>query len=566
MKKIIFTVALFLFMIPSIVAQNLQTGIALYEEGDYERALKVFENYDHPTANLFAGKSYFALNNYLKAKHYLNQVEQSQNVEYWEAVYTLGLTEFQLKNFGTSFDLLFEAKEQKESPSVGRSAYNFYRDLLDYVTLEQRYEAFKATQYDRVRLDLVESAVGLIDHNSAKAIFEAFEQTVTTIDSTEYSSIKALVSDSAAYTRQYNPNRYVRAPQGIAYNIGVALPQFDVEAPEYEITQQLYFGIQLAIERYNSEHADKKAFLSYKNTDTNVNEAAYVANDLVWNQNVDAIIGPLFSEVAAELSNFAELYEVPLLTPLANSDQLNLDKNYTFQLNPTFAVQGKKMAQHAINTLGYDTLAVIAEHGSLGEASAVAFLDESRKLGAEVVRYYVEELASKGYDISEYVKYFDPEVDTVFNYNIDAVYAPFTGTIAETLIQSLLTNLEAMQSEMTILGSEEWESIRLERRRLPNTSVYYTKTFEEDSLMANTDNFQSDFRLRFEMEPNRFAYIGYDAANVVLETLNRVQNPAYLKEGLKNLSNYRGIITNVSFSNSHINQEVKIKRLSQEVE
>lgn len=547
-------------------AQNIQTGVSLYEEGDYERALKIFENHNHPTANLFSGKSHFALNNYLKAKHYLNRIEASQDVEYWEAVYTLALTEFQLENFGNSFDLLFEAKEQKDSPSIGRSAYNFYRDLLNYVTLKQRHKAFKATKYDRVRLDLVESAVGLVDQNSAKAIFRAFENTVTTIDSTEYSSIKALVTDSVAYARQYNPNRYVRAPEGIAYNIGVALPQFDVEAPEYEITQQLYFGIQLAIERYNSEYTNKKAFLSYKNTNTNVNEAAYVANYLVWNQNADAIIGPLFSEVAVELSNYAELYEVPLLTPLANSDQLNLDKNYTFQLNPTFAVQGKKMAQHAINTLGYDTLAVIAERGSLGEASAVAFLDESRRLGAEVVRYYVEELASKGYDISEYVQYFDPEVDTVFNYNIDAIYAPFTGTIAETLIQSLLTNLEAMQSEMTILGSEEWESIRLERRRLPNTSVYYTKTFEKDSLMANRDTFKSDFRLRFEMEPNRFAYIGYDAANVLLETLNRVQNPAYLKEGLKKLSNYRGIITNVSFDDSHINQEVKIKRLNTEIE
>ncbi|HBX65729.1 MAG TPA: hypothetical protein DEG32_06095, partial [Balneolaceae bacterium] len=61
---------------------------------------------------------------------------------------------------------------------------------------------------------------------------------------------------------------------------------------------------------------------------------------------------------------------------------------------------------------------------------------------------------------------------------------------------------------------------------------------------------------------NRFAFIGYDAANVVLQTLKRVQNPAYLKEGLKKFNNYRGLITNVSFRNTHINQEVKIKRIS----
>src|SRR5699024_4135834 len=113
---------------------------------------------------------------------------------------------------------------------------------------------------------------------------------------------------------------------------------------------------------------------------------------------------------------------------------------------------------------GYDTLAVIAERGSLGEPSAMAFLDESRKLGAEVLYYFVEDLKLQGYDINEYVQHFDPAYDTLTNYKIDAVYAPFTGSIAETLISSLLTNLEAMNTGITILGSEEWESVQLERR------------------------------------------------------------------------------------------------------
>lgn len=561
MKRLLLTLILFLSFLPVLFSQSIQTGIDLYEEGDYERALQVFENSNSQTSNLFAGKSHFALNNFIKAKHYLNQVNDSSGNDFWEAIYTKALADFQLKNFSAAIDLLFEAKEQKDTPSISRTAYTFYRDVIQFLTLEQRYEVFRATKYDQVRLDVLEAAMGIVDQNSAKAFYTAFENTVTSIDSTEYSSIKALVIDSVAYAGQYNPNRYVRAPEGISYNIGVALPEFDIESPEFEISQQLYYGIQLAIETFNSENSDTKVFLSYQNTGADVNNAAFVANHLVWNQNVDAIIGPLFSEVAVELSDYAELYEVPLLTPLANSDNLNIDKNYTFQLNPTFSIQGKEMAQHAINTLGYDTLAVIAERGSLGEPSATAFLDESRKLGAEVVRYYVEELASQGYDISEYVKNFDPEVDTVFNYNIDAVYAPFTGTIAETLIQSLLTNLEAMQSEMTILGSEEWESISLEGRRLPNTTIYYTKTFERDTLNSFSENFESNFRLRFSMEPTRFAYIGYDAANVIIETLSRVKNPAYLKEGLKNLSNYRGLITRVSFNNTHINQEVKIKRI-----
>lgn len=556
------TLLLFTLASSTLVAQSLQTGIDFYEEGNYERALRIFDNIDQPESNLFAGKSYFALNNFLKAKYYLNKVDSTSEDIFWEARYTNALADFQLKNFGASLDALYDIKEYSRQLSVRRDAYNFYRDLLSYLSLDQRFEAFRASNNDSVRLDLVESAIGSIDLTSARSLFSAYKSSVVDPDTTQWSSIESILNDSVRYLQRYNPSQFPDAPNGISYNIGVALPEFDIESSQFEIPQHLYFGIQLAIEKFNSENSDKKAFITYRNTDALASNASSIANDFVWNHDVDAIIGPLFSEVATELSKYAELYETPLLTPLANSDNLNLDHNYTYQLNPTFAIQGKTMAQHAINTLGFDTLAVIAERGSLGEPSAIAFLDEARRLGGEVVRYYVEDLASDGYDISEYAKYFDPEVDTVFNYNIDAVYAPFTGNIAQTLMSSLLTNLEAMQSEMTILGSEEWEATELDSRWLSQAEIYYTKTFEVNADSTMSQEFTSSFRLRFDTEPNRFAYIGYDAANVVLETLKRVKNPAYLREGLKRFNNYRGLITGVSFRNTQINQEVKVKKVT----
>ncbi|MEQ8525483.1 ABC transporter substrate-binding protein [Gracilimonas sp.] len=560
MKRLLFSLALIFVFTASAIAQSFQTGIEFYEEGNYERALRIFEQSENPSAQLFAGKSHYALNNFIKAKEYLNRVDSTSSEIYSEAKYTSSLADFQLKNFAASLDALHELKENSREPSISRAAFSFYRDVVNYLTLEQRFNTFKATKYDAVRLDLVKAGIGKLDLDSARALFKAYK-TTTVSDTSNYASIETLLSDSAAYMQRYNPNRYTKAPSGLAYNIGVALPQFDIESPQFEIPQHLYFGIQLAVEKFNSENTDLKAFLTYKNTDADAANAPSIANELVWNHDADIIIGPLFSEVAVAMSKYAELYEVPMLTPLANSDSLNLDLTYTFQLNPTFAIQGQRMAQFAIQNLGYDTLAVIAERGSLGEPSAVAFLDEARKLGGEVVRYYVEDLESEGYDISKYARNFDPEVDTVFNYNIDAVYAPFTGNIAETLISSLLTNLEAIGTDMTVLGSEEWEMADIDSRNLPDTEIYFTKTFEQNPGNTDIEDFESEFRLRFDTDPNRFALIGYDAANVALRTLKRVQNPGYLKEGLKKFNNYRGLIMDVSFENTHINQEVKIKQI-----
>ncbi|MDR9419680.1 ABC transporter substrate-binding protein [Gracilimonas sp.] len=559
-----FTLIFLITILPNVFAQSLDTGIEFYENGNYEEALQIFERAESDEAYLFAGKSYFALNNFLRAKLYLDKVSNTNQELSLEAKYTEALADFQLKNFTLSLDALHEINNTRDNASVSNAAYNFYSELVDYLTVKQRFEAFKQTKYDDVRFDLMEAAIGKVNFGAANALLKSYKNALPGASNIDLNRIEQLLSDSTAYAQRYLPNRYAKAPTGISYNIGVVLPEFELESSQFQIPQHLYFGIQLAVEEFNSENSDKKAFITYKNSRANSSNVSAIANDLVWNHNVDAIAGPLYSETAQDLARYAEDYEVPMITPLANSDSINFDLNYSFQLNPTFAVQGKKMAQYAVQTLGYDTLAIIAEKGSLGEPSATAFLDESRELGAEVVRYIVDDFASEGYDITEYMEVFDPEVDTVFNYNVDAIYAPFTGNIAGTLINSLLTSLEAIESDMTVLGSAEWESSEIDEDRLSEMNIYYSKTYEVSETNLEKNDFESAFRLRFETSPNEFAYIGYDLANVILETLKRVENPAYLKEGLKNVSGFKGLSTNISFNGTHINTEVKIKRLRSE--
>lgn len=565
MKKLLTSVFLFISMscLSFVSAQSIQTGIEFYEEGNYERALRIFEDLDSSQAHLFAGKSYFGLNNFLKAKYYLNRVNESESDSdiYYEAKYTKALADFQLKNFPASLDAAYELNEATLSSSLSGDVYNFYNQLIEYLSLEQRIESFKETKYDDVRFDLMEYTMGKVDYSSARAIFQAYKSSVSNKPQGQVEDIEQMLRDSASYQRRYNPIQYPEAPDGIAYNIGVVLPEFDSDSPQYEISQHMYFGIQLAIEEFNSTNSDKKAFISYKNSSSDTLSMAGIINELLWNHNIDAIIGPLYSENALELSEYTELYRVPMLTPLANSDEINIDRNYTFQLNSTFGMQGTHMARYAVQQLGFDTLAVIGEKGSLGEPSAIAFRDEVRSLGGDVVRYFVEDLAAEEYDISEYVKYFDPEVDTLFNYNIDAVYAPFTGNIAETLINSLLTSLEAIGTDMTILGSEEFESLNNRLSQLSDNPVYFSKTLHLNENKPAVQKFRNSFRLRFEVEPNQFAFVGYDAASVLLDTLLEVENPVYLREGLKAITNYDGLITNISFDGKHINQNVGVYRV-----
>lgn len=561
MKKALLLTFFALIIFSGAIAQTFENGLSLYEQGDYERAARILQQSDEPEAILFTGKSYFALNNYLLALHYLNKVPENSSSEIiQETQFTAALAYFQLDDFAKALDILNALSNARPASSTTRAALTYYDQILSYLTLKQRREVFKKSIQDDVRLDILESSIGLVKYSSAVSLFNLFKRSVPSSDPLRLSRIETILADSVSYMQRYNPNRIVQSPKGISYNIGVVLPEFDYEAPEYEIPQHLYFGIQLAVEEFNSENAAQKAFITYRNTNDALTNSEAIVNDLVWNEDVDFILGPLFSGVAKEFSNLAEEYEVPMLLPLANADSLDLYNDYVFQLNPSFATQGKVMANYAVNNLGYDTLGVIAEKGSLGDPAARSFVHEAERNGALVEYYFVENLEEYGYDIRDYTKFFT--TDTLDSVDmVEAVYAPFTGTVAATLVESMLTDLEAMRSTVAILGSEEWMNVNLEDRRLDETELYYTESFNVDTGSVKANSFASSFRLRFSTQPNQFAYIGYDAAKVVLETLKRVKNPAYLRDALKDLNNYEGMSTRVSFRGTHVNHEIRIRRM-----
>ncbi len=558
MKKISTLTLLALLVTTFSFGQSLENGLNLYEQGDYDRAIRVLSQSNSPEAILFIGKSYFALNNYIKAIHNLDRVPQNAEKVYQEAMYTKALAHFQLDDFPNSLDVLKQLSLAQPSTSAVRASLVLYDQVLGYLTIKQRREVFQRSTDDQVRLDVLESLIHNVPYNTAVAFANLFERSATDINQLRFSRVQTLLSDSISYTQRFNPNQVVQAPSGVSYNIGVVLPEFEYEALEYEIPQHLYFGIQLAIEDFNSTNVDQKAFINYRNTDNGSPDE--IINDLVWNEDVDVIIGPLFSNVAKDFSNLAEEYEVPMLLPLANADSLDLYNNFVFQLNPSFATQGKVMAEYAVNQLGYDTLGVIAEKGSLGAPAARSFMRHAERNGGFVEYYFVEDLEEFGYDIRDYTQFFTSDtLDSVDM--VKAVYAPFTGTIASTLIESMLTDLEAMRSTVAILGSEEWSTANLEDRRLPDTELHFTESFNVDTSDTRASTFASNFRLRFSTQPNQFAYIGYDAANVILETLLKVKNPANLRDALKDLNGYEGLSTRVSFKSTHVNHEIKVKRM-----
>ncbi|HKK46881.1 MAG TPA: ABC transporter substrate-binding protein [Balneolaceae bacterium] len=569
-SRLLFTIFLFTPLLLPIAsrAQSFEDGLNLYQQGNYSDALTIFTKIDTDKARLFAGKSYFALGKYLTADAYLNNVSKNSSQDiYLEAQYTLALSDFQLGQYGDALNRLYPLQRQEVRTQVITNGIQLYRDILNYLTLNQRRSAFQQAKYPEIKYDLVSSAMGRVAYPVAKTLYKQLLNAKIDTTTAQMHKLTSTLSDSMKYAVQIAYNNRLIAPKGITYNLGAALPSYSNNDPNYEVSQGLYFGYTLAAEQFNQQHPNKKAFIRYQNTNAKMDSSAYAMTDLAWNSNVDVVLGPLYSDPASSMAKLAEEYQIPMIAPLANSDSLNIDNPYVYQANPTFASHGKKMAEYAVKDLHMDTLAVLVGKNMLGEASAYAFREKAEKLGAHISYFFVEDFKKNGYDLSDFTKYFTTDsvkIDTMGYHHLDGVYAPFTGQASKNLANLLLVDLEAMGSKLPVLGSQEWGKIDIPTNRIDNRNIYFSESFYTDKHSQKVEQFDKEYKQRFDIEPNRFAMIGYDVASYVMQTLDRVANPALLKDALKNQPMYQGLISNIDFEGTHINQEVKIFKLSED--
>jgi len=554
----------------SIFAQSFEDGLELYEQQQYEEALQVFTSLNNDRSLLFAGKSHFDMQNYLKANSYLTQaVRQSTEVAYrQEAELTLALSYFSMKDYAKSLDVLHELINSSERGRAKVDAQRFYRQILQFFTLDQRFEIIQTTEYQAVARDVVDSAYPFVKHLDYRALLSVFLDRIT--DQNQRNMAASELQRQARPGSDESPAQNLTPPEGIVYNVGVILPADEEADTDMLVPRNLYYGITLAAEDFNSRFADKKIALNFRNSHRNPDSTAMSFHDAVWKDFSDAVIGPLFSETASRMAALSEQYSVPMIAPLANSDEINLDYNYTFQMNPTFEVHGRQMARHAVQNLNLDTLAVITPNDALGTASARSFRQEAERLGAFVSYYIEEDFSSLGYDLTDFTKVFTTdsvEVDSLNYIPTQGIYAPFTGQAANTLINLLMTDLEVLDSEMIIMGSEEWESANLSSWQERNFEIYYSQAFGESADSSEVSLFTEDFQTRFGLEPDKFSKLGYDIGTYLFESISQAGNPARIKQTIRTNNPYDGLAIKIEMNGQRINQHVYIRPLtSQAVE
>ena len=183
----------------------------------------------------------------------------------------------------------------------------------------------------------------------------------------------AAVSDSIEVNREW--------VAGDTIDIGLLVPLTGDNSLQ---GSQLLAGVQEALKEKESVNG-KKIRLIVEDTESNM-ITSYRKMKQLADENVIAVIGPVYGESTVTAAIEANNRKVPFISPTAQNSTLTEIGRYVFQLNFNPVVQAEALAELAANVLKFSNLAVIATKDEWGQAVAEKFGSEVRNLGARVIK------------------------------------------------------------------------------------------------------------------------------------------------------------------------------------
>ncbi|MBL8017574.1 MAG: amino acid ABC transporter substrate-binding protein, partial [Ignavibacteria bacterium] len=167
--------------------------------------------------------------------------------------------------------------------------------------------------------------------------------------------------------------------------IGVALPMFSDsdDDTKKQLGTEILDGIKFALTEY-SKNAPVKVTLEVMDTKRD----PIAANDMIRafgeDESIIGFIGPILSSELKEAAQNGPEFKMPIISPTATGDELAANYNYVYQLNPSYEVRGKLMADYLIKVNGLKNFAVIYEE-TYGDNFRKPFEDEVKTMGGKVL-------------------------------------------------------------------------------------------------------------------------------------------------------------------------------------
>jgi len=344
--------------------------------------------------------------------------------------------------------------------------------------------------------------------------------------------------------------------------------------------QQVLQGIQLAV---NQSGLMNKGKLEIIIKDSASGPVEQMVEELASDPSVIGIVGPVLSKYVKEVTPIADQYRLPIFTPTASSAGLAEASPYVFRNAMTRKLQGKYIAEYAVNTLGLRRFTVLYPLERYGFELRDSFIKEVESLGGEVVSIIPYERSQTDFkkQILEIGGIDDDKLkklvmDQLKN-NTESTPLGQAGPISRPLVEMGLWSEDAIQNlkvslelsydaiflpgfydkvglivpqlvfynidQATLLGAGGWNSPELvEMTGKHMRKGYFVDGFYVKSKRPEVIQFVNHYKNTFSEEPTILSAQSYDVAKMFVKVIKAgAKNRLQVRDKLSRISGFRGV-------------------------
>ncbi|MGY4104554.1 ABC transporter substrate-binding protein [Ignavigranum ruoffiae] len=306
---------------------------------------------------------------------------------------------------------------------------------------------------------------------------------------------------------------------------------------------------QLAIELKNADGGIKGKQIEYINYDnkSDLTEATSVATRLI-DQGVHAILGPAPTGDAKATIPVVSQAGLPSIFPAVTGNGVTLDSSgkvldWIFRVCFEDQYQGKAAGAYVVDQLGAKKVAILVDQSlDYSQGLAKAFQAELEAKGGQVVAQ--EAYASGDTD-------FSAVLTSLLVQDFDVLYVP--GYYTE--VGLLIKQAREMGLNQIIVGGDGLASPTLvELAGAENVNdLYYTSHFSSNSDSAEVQAFLKAYQDKYGKEPDTFAALAFDAANLMMDAMERADSldAKDIKQALEETKAFTGVTGTFDMDRDH---------------
>ena len=265
-------------------------------------------------------------------------------------------------------------------------------------------------------------------------------------------------------------------------------------------------------------------------------EAANVANLLVNQQRVKAIVGSVTSKATIPVSDIIQSAKIPAISPTATNPKVTVAdgkrKDYMFRSCFIDPFQGAVMAKFSRETLKGKSAAVLFDASNdYSKGIAEVFRDAFRKQGGKVAAF-----ESYGKDDVD----FSALLTKVKASGADVLFLPDyynkVGLIAK---QAREKGLNAL-----LVGPDGWDSPDLVK--IAGTAIeggHFSNHYSPDDRRPEVAAWVKKYREKHGQVPDALGTLAYDATNLLLEAIRKAgsDDPKKIRDALASIKDFHGV-------------------------